>query len=100
MEIEAWFLAETAHFSKIDARITLESVRKKLGFDPSVDNLQLRSDPTKDLDDCYALAGKSYRKGYSTVTVPALDFSSVYFELPKKFEDLARLTSTIEKFLT
>ena len=34
MEIEAWFLAETTHYQKIDPVITLATVKANFGFDP------------------------------------------------------------------
>lgn len=42
MEIEAWFLAETAHFPKIDPSITVEEIKKTLLFDPENDDMSLR----------------------------------------------------------
>ena len=42
MEIEAWFLAETTHYCRIDPAITLEAIRTGLGFDPETDDLEQR----------------------------------------------------------
>jgi len=42
MEIETWFITEHTHFQKMDARLTMARIRGALGFDPSVDDIQLR----------------------------------------------------------
>ena len=40
MEIEAWFLAETTHFSKISPSITLDTIKSALGFDPENEDME------------------------------------------------------------
>ena len=99
MEIEAWFLAEATHYSRIDPSITVSAIRARLGLDPENDDMEQRPDPAKDLNDCYALAGKSYQKGKRT-TVDALDYALVYMHLTNKFSYLNQLTSLIDMFLT
>ena len=42
MEIEAWFLSEHLHFPKIHPALTMDRIRQSFGFDPSIDNMQLR----------------------------------------------------------
>jgi hypothetical protein len=49
MEIEAWFLAETTHYARIDPAITMAAIKSTLGFDPENDDLQRRPSPAEDL---------------------------------------------------
>ena len=100
METEAWFLAETDHYARIDPSITLGEIRTKLGFDPEKDDMQQRLTPSNDLNDCYAIGGKTYLKGKNQITVEALDFARIYLELPLKFPYLSQLVNSIDEFLT
>ncbi len=100
METEAWFLAETDHYSKIDPSITLSEIRTKLGFDPENDDMQQRLTPSDDLNDCYAIGGKTYLKGKKQITLEALDFARIYLELHAKFPYLSQLVKSIDEFLT
>ena len=99
MELEAWFLAQCSHFSKIDPAITLAAIRSSLGFDPSHEDMQLRPEPAEDLANCYALGGKKYDKYNASQTVEALSFEDIYLNLVAKFPSLARLVQVIEEFL-
>ena len=81
MEIEAWFLAEVSHFEKIDPAITRDAILLNLGFDPTVEDMTLRSAPAEDLNACYRIAGKSYSKDNVSTTISALDFSSIHSAL-------------------
>lgn len=62
MEIETWFISEYTHFQKLDTRLTPEFIKNRMGFDPSVDDIQLRPHPAEDLDNIYRLVGLSYKK--------------------------------------
>ena len=57
METEAWFLAEHTHFRKLNSNLTSERIKAEFGFDPSVDDMQLRSCPSDDLHSIYQLEG-------------------------------------------
>lgn len=100
MEIESIFLGETNHFNKISPAITIEAIKTSLGFDPEIDDMQHRTEPATDLENCYALGGKKYAKSLVQDTVDSLDFDRIYLELPKKFSSIARLVSNIDEFLT
>ena len=99
-EVETWFIAEASHFLKVDKRLTGQFIRRCLGFDPYIDNSELREHPAKDLDDIYRLAGKSYTKRYWQVSklVNRLDYSKIRHEVRSKIESLNQLISNIEKF--
>lgn len=85
MEIEAWFLAETTHYPKVDPAITVVAIKTKLGFDPENDDMQQRLAPADDLNNCYAIGGKTYVKRGAKNTVNALDYALIYMGLWKKF---------------
>jgi hypothetical protein len=100
MEVEAWFLAEHTHFERIDAAITVPIIIATLLFDPSTDDMQQRLAPAEDLNNCYAIGGKTYVKGNAPVTVGALDCAHMYAGLVDKFPYLKRLCEVIRAFLT
>lgn len=99
MEIEAWFLAETTHYQKIDPSITVEAIKARLGFDPETDDMEQRVAPADDLKNCYAIGGKTYLKHQAKNTVDALDYTLIYMELCNKFRYLKRLITSIDTFL-
>lgn len=102
MEIETWFITEHLHFQKIDSSLTPGLIKSRLGFDPSIDDIQLRPHPTEDLNRIYRLAGKEYTKNRTTVhrIVSVLDYEQLYLELPSRLPDLKTLVDVIEQFLT
>jgi hypothetical protein len=99
-EIEAWFMAETNHFRKIDKRLTGRYIREKLGFDPYSTNSETRVHPAKDLDNIYKLVGKSYTKKYNTTmrVVNKLDFGNIRNQLRYDINPLDKLLKVIENF--
>jgi len=101
-EVEAWFLAETNHFSCINPRITIASVISALGVDPTVDDMSLLSNPAVDLDNVYKIAGERYTKRKSNVerTVNCLDYSNLYLNVRHKMNKLDDLITAIDHFLT
>jgi hypothetical protein len=100
MEIEAWFLAEATHFPTIDPSITVQAIKVTLGFDPENDDMEQRTFPSNDLNNCYSIGGKSYLKHNAKDTVDALDFTLIYMELCNKFRYLKRLIVSIDAFLS
>ena len=102
MEIETWFIAEHTHLQKIDSSLTPDLIKSKLGFDPSINDIQLRPHPTEDLNNIYRLAGMIYAKNRRTVhrTVSVLDYERLYLELPSRLPDLKILVDAINQFLT
>jgi hypothetical protein len=99
MEVEALFLAEHSHFPRIDPAIIVPAIIAQLGFDPSNDDMQLRLTPAADLNDCYAIGGKSYEKG-AAATCDVLDYAEVYLSLVSRFPELKRLCDILEDFVT
>ncbi len=98
MEIEAWMLAEHSHFVKVSSTLTCAAIQATLGFDPSTDDMMLRSHPAEDLNRCYQLAGKVYSKG-NEKQINNIDFSEVYLSVKDKFPYLHKLCGVFDTFL-
>ncbi len=98
MEFETWFLAEFTHFEKIDPSLNICLIKNSLGFDPSNDDMQLRLEPQKDLNNCYLLASKSYEKS-NNLTINKLDYAHLYVEVKNKIPHLKKLLDSIDDFL-
>jgi hypothetical protein len=104
MEVEAWFIAEHTHFSKLNSNLTIDQINTCLGYDPSIAEMQSRDHPANDLDKIYKLAGYDYNKRKTTVqrTVDILDYESLYIDrrLSQRAPDLHILISQIDQFLS
>ncbi|MCK9294957.1 MAG: hypothetical protein M0P70_07705 [Desulfobulbaceae bacterium] len=100
MEIEAWFLAESSHFPKINPAITVEAIKSLLGFDPENEDMEQRFHPAEDLNNCYKIGGVAYRKKNAARTVNRLDFTLMYLEFGKKFDYLGRFLKSIDDFFS
>jgi hypothetical protein len=98
-EIEAWFMAETNHFRKIDKRLTGRFIKERLRFDPYSINPELRVHPAEDLDNIYRLVGKSYTKKYNTTLriVNKLDFNNIRHQVRYDVGSLDKLLKVIEQ---
>ena len=63
METEAWFLADTNLFEKIDKRLTQEYIREQLRYDlEQEDPESTLNHPAKIINDIYSLVDLSYKK--------------------------------------
>jgi hypothetical protein len=102
MEIEAWFLAEHTHFPRIHPRLSASRIAAIHGFNPIVDDMQLRDHPALDLHNAYSLEGLAYQKAGSQIerTVEALDYAEMYLEHKTKFPDFAVFTRVIDQFFS
>lgn len=98
MEVEAWFLAESTHFPRINAAITKAEIQARLGFDPENDDMSQRPTPTEDLNACYQIGGESYSKP-ALKTIAALDIDQFYLETAARCHFASRLIATIDAFL-
>jgi len=101
MEVEAWFLAETTHFSSIHPLLTNELIRNTLNFNPETDDVESRPHPSEDLNSIYRLAGFAYNKKKTKVqrTIEVLDYSAIYLALIGKVKNLKRFIDQIDSFL-
>ncbi len=99
MEIEAWFIAEYSHLEKIG--ITCEAMKRKLGFDPSTDNIEMVDNPAVLLNKIYQLAGQSYKKKLHQVqgVVNRLDYARLYLGMSEEVPRLGALVRALDLFL-
>ena len=102
MEIEAWFLGEHTHFSRVHPKLTIERIRGAVGFDPSRDDLEQRWHPSEDLDRIYKLVGARYTKQRSNLerTLELLDFRFFITHVSRRFSDATRLVSLLANQLS
>lgn len=102
MEVEAWFLGEHRHFSKIGNGIAIADIVSTLGFDPSAGAMEDRDHPAGDLDQIYRLGGRAYDKKSGTVqaTVDVLDYEHMYIELRHRMSSLGQLVDAVDRFLS
>ena len=101
MEIEAWFIAEHTHFTRIHPSLTLQQISIDTGIEPSNDDIERLTHPAHDLHRIYSLAGISYEKNKDVVqqTIDKLDYAYIYMALPNRFSDLQILIENIDSFL-
>ncbi len=100
MELEAWFIAEHTHFIKINSGLTVDIIRHTLGFDPSIDNMELKNQPAVDLNNCYNIVGDNYSKNEASLerTTSAIDYGEIYFNTRTRVNSLNLLLNEIESF--
>lgn len=101
MEIEAWFLAEHTHFTRIHKDLDIERIVRDLGFDPRIDDMENRNHPASDLNSVYNLEGQAYDKTKEVITrtINSLDIAIMYSEM-KHVKSLERLIKVLDNFIT
>jgi hypothetical protein len=92
-EVEAWFLAEENHYSKIDARLTLAKVNEIAGIDVSKDSTETIDHPTKSLQHIYKYTKK---KDKIHCIVDALDYANLYINVSQRNNSLAELFTHLD----
>jgi hypothetical protein len=102
MEIETWFICEHTHFGRVNPALTTARIKAGLGFDPAVDDIQLRAIPSDDLDKIYQLVGQRYQKDYSNIQVllNQLDYTFLYCDVRNRLPDFNVLVESIDTFLS
>lgn len=97
MEVEAWFLSEHTHFSRIDPNLSPDIVLDGLGFDPKSDDMSLRDNPADDLRKAYGLVGLDQDKPWES-TIRALDISLLYLEERHRVSCFNELAMHMDEF--
>jgi len=100
MEIEAWFIEEITHFSRIDNSITLNILADN-GFDHNNTCASELAHPAKTLENIYRHVGKGYSKNKRQVqrTVDAISYEELYINTRQKSSSLNNYISSLEKGL-
>lgn len=101
MEIEAWFMGEATHFEKIHPALTKELIFDTFGFDPFLENMEMRDHPANDLNKIYKLVGLAYTKKKKNTqrTVDSIDYERLYIDGKIKMESLGKFIEHIDSFL-
>lgn len=101
MEIEAWFLAETSHFEKINSRLTLNRIKSALGIDLTTIDVTTIKEPAKTLKEIYLLEGTTYDKSKRKVerTINSLDFEELYLRIRYEIKELNELINHLDDFM-
>ena len=101
MEVEAWFMGEHTHFSRLDATLTEERIWNDLGINLISDDLEDRGRPSHDLVAIYGLVGLTYSKSKADAerTTGALDYDRVQKRLPTKMPSFKPLMDAVSAFL-
>jgi hypothetical protein len=100
-EIEAWFIAEYKHFSKIDNRLTNEIINQNRGYDVETIDVEGIESPAIELHNIYKLVGKSYEKTKNKAerTVNAIAYDDLYLSTVGRVKRLKQFVSTIDEIL-
>ena len=101
-EIEAWFLQDHTHYSKIDAALDHTKFKATFGFDPTVDSAEDVPWPSDLLHRIYRSVGKAYRKSRGQIqrTVSVLDYAEMYVTFPDRLPHLGQFIGHVDSFLT
>lgn len=101
LEIEAWFLKEWSHLSKISPLLTVEHIRDQAGVDLSAENAEDLPHPAVLLDKIYSLVGSRYKKrekdAHRTATI--LDYAALYTTVRESTPSLDLLITQFDLFL-
>lgn len=102
MEVEAWFIAEHTHFTRLLPSVSTEDVVATLRLNPATDDVRSLSHPASALQDVYARGGHVYKKHEEEVraTVEALDMDALYCEVRPRVPELDELLTHLDAFLT
>lgn len=100
MEIEAWFLAEYNHFTKVHEDLTVEFIESATGLNLRTFDSSLREHPAADMSAIYRLRGLDYEKFNAAETISKLDFDFIYAELSAGIPEIGLLSNTIDEFLS
>ena len=97
MEIEAWFLEEITHFSRIDNKITTAELIAN-GFDVNNTCACDLPHPAETLGKIYKSVGKGYSKNKRQVqrTIEALSYEELYINTRKKAPSLEKFITSLE----
>lgn len=97
MEIEAWFLEEITHFSRIDNKITSAELIAS-GFDVNSTCAYDLPHPAETLGKIYNSVGKGYSKNKRQVqrTIKALSYEELYINTCKKAPSLDKFITSLE----
>jgi len=97
-EIEAWFLAEETHYSRISKKLSLEIANEIAGIDVSKDDTKIIPHPSDTLKQIYIRGGTTYDKSKDKVqrTVEAFDYENLYINVRQRSDSLNELLTCLD----
>jgi len=101
-EIEAWFLDEHTHFSKISEKLTPSEVERISGFHPENGRAEAEvNHPASLMKVIYRAAGTDYRKREADTfrILSYLDFGEIYLSVREKSRSLSQFIDGVEGFM-
>ncbi|HWB53708.1 MAG TPA: DUF4276 family protein [Tepidisphaeraceae bacterium] len=100
-EIEAWFLAESAHLITIDARLNPREAERIAGTSIAPENVEKIDHPAQLLDTIYRAVGFRYRKDKRRLqrVVEAIDYANLYLHVASLVPNLGKFCAHIDTFL-
>ncbi|WP_313422505.1 DUF4276 family protein [Stenotrophomonas rhizophila] len=100
-EVEAWFLQDATHYTKIHADLTNEKVVEASGFDPRQQSSEELVHPAETLRDIYKSVGRGYDKSRRHVqrTVDSLDFEYLCLQASPLIPSFSSLCADVDAFL-
>lgn len=95
MEVEAWFIAETTHFSRISPKLTMKRIADG-GFDLSIP-CESWPHPADTLHQIYKLEGFAYRKSAKSVarTIAALSRTEIAISVIPAVSSLSKFVNAL-----
>lgn len=101
MEIEAWFLAEATHFSKISKELTSSFIKENFQFNPENFNTENIDEAANMLNNIYESVGSSYEKSKFSIdrTINCLDMGDLYLAVKDRIPSLEELCNVIDGFI-
>ena len=102
MEIEAWFIQETKHFTYLNPVLTPQKIREVTGFNPLIDDASDVNHPSSLLNSIYQVVGLSYTKKafHVQMTTDYLDYEELYLNIRHKLNELDQYIGEIDNFIT
>lgn len=97
MGLEAWYLADAAHFERAHPDLTISRIKTDLGIDLASIDVESIPDPHNLLKSIYDLEKLNIDKPW-TETVKIIDYAEVWMNFSKIFRSLGELMAEINDF--
>lgn len=101
-EIEAWFLDEYTHFTKVSAMLTPSEVERISGFNPQSGRAEVEvNHPASVIKTIYKAVGSDYRKREADTfrILSHLDFGEIYLSVRERSHSLSQFIDGVEDFM-
>lgn len=100
-EIEAWFLGEGTHYTKINPNLSHDSIRETLDIDLTKTDIESEvRHPSRLLKNIYNIVGVNYNKKEAEIkrVISALDYEELYTTTREKSKSLNSLLERLDYY--